>query len=195
MKAPDKLRVVILHGARGGPDTNWFPWLAASLPGVDVLRPRLPTPEGQSLAAWFEAYDRALGGLAPAPTVLVGHSLGVGFALRLVERAAQPFDGLYLAAGFIGDLGLPDYDAINASFFAGPFDWPGIRARAGRVRHCWAGDDDPYMPLERSFEVARHLEIPLEIVPGGGHLNAESGFVAFPQLRDALQAHDRSRGG
>lgn len=24
-------RVIVLHGAHGGPDTNWFPWLHAAL--------------------------------------------------------------------------------------------------------------------------------------------------------------------
>ncbi len=26
-----RLRVVVLHGAHGGPDTNWFPWLHSAL--------------------------------------------------------------------------------------------------------------------------------------------------------------------
>jgi predicted alpha/beta hydrolase family esterase len=113
-------------------------------------------------------------------------------ALRLVERAVAPFEGLFLAAGFIGALGLPDYDPINQSFFAEPFDWAGIRARKGRACRCWAGDDDPYVPLSRSQEVADGLQAPLEIVPGGGHLNRETGFNAFPQLRDAILS-ERSR--
>ena len=183
-----RLRVVVLHGAHGGPDTNWFPWLhdALEAQGLEVVRPRLPTPQGQSLAAWLDAYDRAVGPLPPAATVLVGHSLGAAFALRLVERATEPVTGLLLAAGFIGALGLPDYDPINASFFAAPFEWTGIRARKGRVCCCWAGDDDPYVPLERSQDVADRLEVGLEIIPGGGHLNAETGFTTFPRLRDAV---------
>ncbi len=120
------------------------------------------------------------------PTVLVGHSLGAAFALRLVERATRPVTGLFLAAGFVGALGLPDYDPINASFFAAPFDWASIRARKGRACRCWAGDDDPYVPLARSREMADHLGVELETVPGGGHLNTETGFNAFPQLRDAV---------
>ena len=52
-------------------------------------------------------------------------------ALRLVERAVAPFDGLFLAARLIGALGLPDYDPINASFFARPFEWAGTRERKG----------------------------------------------------------------
>lgn len=182
------LRVITLHGARGGPDRNWFPWLQAALSvgGIEVLRPRLPTPRGQSLDSWLDAYDLAVGSLPSAPTILVGHSLGAAFALRLVERAADPFDGLFLAASFIGPLGLPDYDTINHSFFAEPFDWAGIRERKGVACRCWAGDDDPYVPLARSQEVADHLGSALEIVPGAGHLNSETGFVTFPQLRDAI---------
>jgi len=109
------LRVIVLHGARGGPDTNWFPWLHAELnvEGVEVLRPRFPTPQGQSLGEWLNTYDRAVESLPLAPTILVGHSLGSAFALRLVERAAEPVDGLFLAAGFVGALGFPDYDTLN----------------------------------------------------------------------------------
>jgi len=192
---PGELRVIVLHGAHGGPDTNWFPWLheALTADGIEVLRPRFPTPQGQSLKAWLDTYDAAVGALPSAPTILVGHSLGAALALRLVESAAAPFEGLFLAAGFIGALGLPDYDPINQSFFAAPFDWAGIRARKGRACRCWAGDDEPYVPLSRSQEIADCLEAPLEIVPGGGHLNRETGFNAFPQLRDAILVEGSSR--
>jgi uncharacterized protein len=81
------LRVIVLHGAHGGPDTNWFPWLHAALnaEGIEVLRPRFPTPQGQSLEAWLNTYDLAVESLPSAPTILVGHSLGAALALRLVE--------------------------------------------------------------------------------------------------------------
>ena len=185
-----ELRVIVLHGAHGGPDTNWFPWLQAELKieGIEVLRPRFPTPKGQSLEAWLNTCDLAVESLPLAPTILVGHSLGAALALRFVERAAEPFAGLFLAAPFIGALGLPDYDTINHSFFSGSFDWAGIRERKGSAVRCWAGDNDPYVPLSRSQEVADRLGTPLEIVPGGGHLNSEAGFNAFPQLLDTILA-------
>ena len=134
------LRVIVLHGAHGRPDTDWFPRFHAELAraGVEVVRPRFPTPQDQSLEAWFAAYNRAVVRLARAPTILVGHSLGVAMALRLAEKVAEPFNGLFLAAGFLGALGLPDYDPINASFFAEPFDWTGIRERKGSACRCWA---------------------------------------------------------
>jgi predicted alpha/beta hydrolase family esterase len=185
------LRVMVLHGAHGGPDTNWFPWLRSELSaqGIEVIVPRFPTPEGQSLQAWFDAYDRATNALPAVPTMIVGHSLGAAFALRLVERADKPFEGLLLASGFVGALDLPDYDPINASFFVAPFDWTGIRERRGRICRCWAGDDDPYVPLPRSQDVADHLHAPLEVIGQGGHLNSETGFNTFPHLRDAILNH------
>lgn len=191
------LRVVVLHGAHGGPDTNWFPWLHAELTaeGLDVLRPRFSTPNGQSLGSSFDTYSRALNALPPVPTILVGHSLGAAFAVRLVEKAAEPYAGLFLAAGFIGALGLPDYDPLNQSFFAAPFDWAGIGERKGHACRCWAGSDDPYVPLSRSQDLADHLNAPLEIIGGGGHLNGETGFTAFPQLRDAILAECLRRAG
>ena len=183
-------RVIMLHGAHGGPDTNWFPWLDAGLTaeGFEVVRPRFPTPQGQSLVAWCSILDATLDGLATLPTVLVGHSLGAAFALRLVERATEPLAGVFLAAPFIGSLGLPDYDPINRSFFETRFDWSAIDARAGHHRACWAGDDDPYVPLARSQEVAAGLQATCNIVPAGGHLNAETGFLTFPAMRDAIRA-------
>jgi predicted alpha/beta hydrolase family esterase len=185
-----RFRVIILHGAHGGPDTNWFPWLHAALDGhgIGVVRPRFPTPDGQCLAAWRDAHDLAVKSLPAAPTVLVGHSLGAAFALRLLERAGAPVAGVFLAAGFLGALGLPAYDTINRSFFAAPFDWPAIRARKGAACRCWAGEDDPYVPLPRAQEMASCLDAPLDIVAGGRHLSSETGFTAFPQMRDAILA-------
>jgi len=183
----DRLRVIIFHGAHGGPDTNWFPWPHRELQaeGLEVIRPRLPTPRGQSLDAWFEAFDRSVRHLVPSSTVLVGHSLGAAFALRLIKRSAEPFRATLLAAGFVGALGLPDYDPINATFFASPFDWPAIRDRAGQI-FCWAGANDPYVPVSRTWQVADLLGAPLHIVNGGGHLNEESAFLSFPALRNAI---------
>ena len=56
----ERLRVVILHGAYGRPDSNWFLWLAERVQatGHETLLPRFATPQGQSLEAWLDAYGR-----------------------------------------------------------------------------------------------------------------------------------------
>ncbi len=190
-----RLRVVILHGAYGRPDSNWFPWMAERVQaaGHEALLPRFPTPQGQSPEAWLDAYDRQVDDAVPrSRTVLVAHSLGAAFALRLAARAGavDAYRGAFFASGFWGALGLPDYDPINASFFV-PLDWEAVRAGCGAGIACYAGDDDPYVPLQFSRKIAERLGAPLRIVPGGKHLNAETGMTTFPELAadfDALLA-------
>ena len=182
----DRLRVVILHGAYGRPDSNWFPWLAERVraAGHEAVLPSFPTPQGQTPAAWLDAYHRQVEDAGSrSRTILVGHSLGVAFALRLAAcaGAADPYRGAFLAAGFWGALGLPDYDPINAPFFA-ELDWAAVRAGCGADVACYAGDDDPYVPLPFSREIAERLGAPLQIIDGGKHLNAENGMTTFPEM-------------
>ena len=189
--ARGRLRVVIIHGAYGRPDSNWFPLLAERIEaaGHEALLPRFPTPESQSPKTWLEAYDRQVNDTVPrSRTILVAHSLGVAFALRLAARAGatDPYSSALLAAGFWGALGLPDYDPINASFFT-PLDWNAARAGCGSWVQCYAGDDDPYVPLRFSREIAARLESPLQVIPGGKHLNAENGMTMFPLLETDLE--------
>lgn len=173
---------IILHGAYGKPNSNWFPWLTDKLNerSISVVAPQLPTPEGQSPSAWLKVLDLEMTS-DPKRTVMVGHSLGVAFALRVAERnAGKPFFASLLAAGFWGALGLPDYDPINAPFFA-PIDWKKTQCGLGSAI-CYAADDDPYVPLRFSEEIAQRIEAPLRVLPGRKHLNAESGMVTFPEL-------------
>lgn len=181
-------RTIIIHGTEGSPAENWFPWLAGELRDRDIeaLVPRFPTPEGQSLDGWFEVFDREVGCLTE-DTTLVGHSLGAGFALRLVERDKRLLHGLFLVSGFIGELGLPEFDSLNASFVTDPFDWDAIRSRANLIR-IYNGDDDPYVPLEKGQELARELHADLTIVPNGGHINTAAGYTHFDMLLGDLTA-------
>jgi uncharacterized protein len=48
------------------------------------------------------------------------------------------------------------------------------------------GDDDPYVQLARSQEVADKLGAELEVVAGGGYLSSETSFNEFPQLRGVI---------
>ena len=182
------MKVLVLHGAYGAPETNWFPWLSDRLTksGHDVSIPKLPTPEGQSLEAWLDVIDESLD-WPPPETVLVGHSLGAALALRLAERAEAPYAAAFLAAGFFGPLDLPDYDPINASFFEGGIDWSRAKRGAGSWQ-SYAGDNDPYVPTERSANIVEHVGGTLTIIEAGGHLNRETGFVQFARLADDIES-------
>jgi uncharacterized protein len=175
-------KVVIFHGTGGNPEINWLPWLAKELRlrGLTVLVPRFPTPEGQSLRNWSGEFSEQVGSIT-GDMILVGHSMGCGMVLRLLEHAAVPVTAAFLVAGWTGLLNNPEFDPLTESFFADPFNWPLIRKNAGPVT-MYHGDNDPYVPLVLGQELAGNIGAELKIIQNGGHLNAGSGFVKFNML-------------
>lgn len=179
-------RVAILHGSYGHPEENWFPWLAAEVRsrGHLAIVPAFPTPDDQRLDRWREVFFRSIGQLGP-DVVLVAHSTAVSFVLHLLEESDVSVKGAFLVSGFVRTLGLPEFDAVNATFVSDRFNWERIRRHCG-VAHVYHSDDDPYVPLLMGEEVAKHLGVSLTLIPGGGHLNASAGFRTFPRLLEDL---------
>jgi uncharacterized protein len=178
--------VVIIHGSFGDPNENWFPWLAGELRklGNEVKVPKLPTPEGQSLDSWKKAFYSQVGNLTPN-MVLVGHSLGPGFILNLLEDSKVVIEGIFLVSGFLGDIGNTDFDTINKSFVSRDFNWTKIKQCAGKI-YVYNSSNDPYVPLSKGEELAKRLNVPLTVIENGGHLNASAGYKTFPKLLDDI---------
>lgn len=175
-------KVIIIHGSFGHPLENWFPWLQDKIRqlGHEAIVPKFPTPDGQSLDSWLDAFYRQAGKLEQG-MILVGHSLGPAFILRLLERSEKPVMGIFLVSGFLGSLNLPKFDEINSSFLKDPFRWDKIRANAGYTK-VYYGDNDPYVPLEQAEELARALGVEPTVIRNGGHLNESAGFKSFGKL-------------
>ena len=180
------MRVSITHGTRGSPDGNWFPWISSELKNIGhkVICPRYPTPEKQSLNNWLAVFDEKFGFKnLDNNTVLIGHSIGAAFALRLLCKATAPVKACFLVSGFTRDLGIPEFDELNSSFIKNDFNWDHIHRSAEKI-FIYHSDNDPYVPLELSKELASNLDSEITLIPGGGHLNADSGFTNFPQLKN-----------
>ncbi|MCB0324760.1 MAG: serine hydrolase family protein [Bdellovibrionales bacterium] len=178
------MNAVIIHGTLGTPRGNWFPWLTGELTarGVTVVCPAFPTPENQSLEQWFSTFETSVGlAQLTEDSLLIGHSCGATFALRLVERLSSRIRGLFLVAGVIEPLGIPEYDSLNASFIARPFEWDKIRSNCRHIQ-VYHSPNDPYVPLDQGQRIAEALGAPLREIAGGGHLNAEFGYTSFRQL-------------
>ncbi|MCB1555815.1 MAG: serine hydrolase family protein [Alphaproteobacteria bacterium] len=175
--------VVILHGTRGCPEGNWFPWLKTELEqrGHTVYVPRFPTPEEQTKDSW----SAALRDQAPVfgrDTVLIGHSLGANFMLHILELVQEPVARSIFVSPVMGPLGFPEFDTLNSSFLKREgFDWPKIASHAGVVS-IYHGADDPYVPQSHAEFLKDCIGGTLDIVPGGGHLNAEAGYTKFPDI-------------
>lgn len=185
---------LIIHGTEGNPEGNWFPWLKVELErkGWKVGVPEFPTPKGQSLENWLAAFDSAKEDLG-LTSVLIGHSLGAAFALRLIQKRSLMPAGTFLASGFLRPIGNAHYDGLNATFLAEGFDWEIMRNRAGRV-FCYSGDNDPYVPLELGIELAENIGTTPAVIRGGGHLNAEFGYKKFEALLGDVLSLERWNG-
>ena len=183
------VRVIITHGTESNPDANWFPWLANALraKGTTVIVPRYPTPQGQDLQMWMKTFNAETGGVTPTD-ILVGHSIGAAFVLRVLETAPSPVKAAVLVAGFASILGDPHYDPLCKSFVGSTFNWQKIR-RSAENFVIFSGENDPYVPSVYGEEISGRLASPQIIIPGGKHLNGEAGYTKFPELLKEIEKY------
>jgi uncharacterized protein len=178
----EPMKVFIIHGAYGTPNENWFPWLKAELEkqGHEVVVPQFPTPENQALENWMNVMEPYISTFN-SDIVLVAHSLGPAFAISLLERINVKIRACFFVAGFIGKLGIEEFDSINSTFTEKEFDWEKIKQNCAEF-FVYGSDNDPYVPLEMEEEFARNLGTKLIAVKGAGHFNKKMGYAEFPRL-------------
>jgi predicted alpha/beta hydrolase family esterase len=172
---------LIIHGAYGNPQENWFPWLKTQLADSGHVEvPAFPTPENQNLKTWMTIAEEKIVNCSPDRTFIIGHSTGALLAMRLAEKTSKPYRGIFLACPFAKDLGL-SFDQLNSSFIHPEFDWNRTKQGASSI-YCYAGDNDPYVPLPYTQEIADLLNGDLKVIPNGGHLNENAGMIEFPLI-------------
>lgn len=181
------MNVIIIHGAYGSPEENWLPWLKSELEklGCEVFVPKFPTPENQSLENWMQildTYDKYF----DSDLVMIGHSLGPALVLRKLETLGMPIKAAFLVAGFLGEIGDPDFDVINSSFFGKEFEWEKIRKNCEHFE-VFHSDNDPYVSPEKGKELAKKLGVELTLIKEAGHFNKEAGYTEFPLLLNRIK--------
>lgn len=178
--------IFIIHGAYGNPEENWFPWLKSELEKLDckVFVPKFPTPENQSLENWlkvFEPYKQYL----DENTIVVGHSLGPGFLLNVLEKLDKQIKAAFFVAGFTGLLN-HEIDEINKSFIDREVDWQKIKNNCKQF-YVFHSDNDPYVPLEKGQELAKNLGVDLIVVKNAGHFNKDAGYTKFELILEKIK--------
>jgi len=178
------MTIIIIHGAYGHPNENWYPWLKAELEILrqKVIVPEFPTPENQTLENWLRLFEYKL----DENTILVGHSLGAAFILTILERLKKPIKAAFLVAGFIGKLGHHEFDEINKTFIEKPFNWQRIKQNCKQF-FIYNSDNDPYVPLEKGEQIAKNLGVELNVMKGAGHFNADAGYTEFNILLEDIK--------
>jgi len=178
--------IFIFHGTAGYPGENWFPWMKEKLEadGCDVFVPQFPTPEGQSFAAWIEVLKPLMSKINQ-DTILIGHSLGGIFTLKLLETLDHPIKAAVLVGTPIGEGRVKNYEPDKA--FAGfDFNWDKIKSSASRFL-VYQSDNDPYVGLENGQNLAKHLGADLTFIPNAGHFNKAAGYLKFDELYAKLK--------
>lgn len=176
--------VFLFHGIYGSPDENWFPWLKNKLEkeGCAVYIPHFPTHENLKPEDWwkvFEPYEKYL----DEDSIIIGHSLGCAFALKVIERHPVKV-GFFVAPAFGKTAN--EFTPIMAPIADQPFDWQLIRSHCPNS-HIFHSDNDSYLPKEKAEELSEHLHCSVTWVKGAGHFNAASGFTKFSLLLSVIE--------
>jgi len=172
---------IIIHGTEGYPEENWFPYLKSELEqqGYRVSVPHFPSPPviPAKISEWFDVLkDYEIDG----DTVLIGHSLGGIFTLRILEKVNQPVKAAFFVGTPIGIKPIKYYDR-DLAFSGFDFDWNKIKKSAKKFV-AFHSDNDPYVALENGEKLSENLDIKLNFVPNSGHFNAAAGYTKFPAL-------------
>jgi len=166
---------LILHGYLGSGPDHWQTWLAGRLraAGETVAYPDLPDPAAPMLSAWRAALDTVLAGGDGEPTV-IAHSLGC--ILWLHQCAAGPARAhrvLLVAPPSRAGASEPLHD-----FFPVPLEPAALGAETRLV----CAPEDPYCPEGAEHHYGVPLGIPVDVLPGAGHVNPDAGFGPWPEV-------------
>lgn len=175
---------VILHGWQGSGPDHWQSWLAEELRAADreVRYPDLPDADRPALGAWLAALGATLDGLPAGGYDVVAHSLGAVLWLHHVAAAGdspRPARAALVAPPSPRTT-IPEL----APFFPAPLDIDVVRHSAGAGTVLVGSDDDPFTPEGVAAAYGLPLKMPTTVVAGGGHLNPEAGYGAWPAVLD-----------
>lgn len=182
--------IFIFHGTEGYPEENWFPWLKQELEkkGHTIFVPQFPSPPivPAKIDEWFDVlkdYEQNIN----EDTILIGHSLGGIFTLRVLEKLTHPVKAAFFVGTPIGVRPILNYDRDSAfsGFF---FDWGKIKKKAKNFV-VFQSDNDPYVGLKNGVELAKHLSVELSFVENAGHFNKKAGYLKFNELLTKLEKY------
>ena len=132
--------------------------------------------------AWAGMLERAIL-QAPQPVVVLAHSIGCMatiFAMTKVPVAA---------AVLVAPADAERSDAPGALHTFTPIPMKPLVSPALLI----ASDSDPYCTIDRAQAFAQAWKADMEIVSGGGHINADAGFGPWPEgwlmVGDWLRRH------
>jgi predicted alpha/beta hydrolase family esterase len=187
-------RLLVIPRWGGGPASDWYPWLAAELGGIEsppfdrVEVAAMPDPDLPTVAAWVARVRMVLGDdpVALRRTVVAGHSVGCQAVLRALAELPDGarVDGVLCVAGWFW---VDEPWASLRPWLETPLDLDRTRRAAGDRVVAVLSDDDPFTSHWRANAAAwaARLGATTVMVPGAGHFNGRQ----YPPIRQTLLDH------
>ena len=175
---------IILHGSFGSKDGNWFPWLKSELEKrntkVDV--PQMPIGVGnQNFDSWaneLKKYD------INENTTIIAHSIAPVFVCKFLIKEKIKVKKLIFVCGFNNYFSSNlEFDSVNKPMYLDNLE--DVKKWCNNII-CFYSDNDPYVNFEIEKEFADTVSNEQYIINGGGHINLESGYIAFKEILDVL---------
>jgi hypothetical protein len=177
------MTILILHGIGGHAGIHWQQWLHDELVKAShkVIMPNLPDSDRPDRKNWLKTVKEKVKDINSSNLVMVAHSLGATTALDLIENT--PVKTLISVSGFAYDYGAE----LNSYFMKEKtIDFEKVNRNLKQTFVIY-GDNDPYLPQEVLRSLADNLKVEPEVIPGGGHLNTDSGYKTFPRLLEIIK--------
>lgn len=175
---------VIIYGWQASLTGHWQWWIHDELArrGALVEFPQLSDPDHPKLDVWMR---ELLEIVEPhqGPVHLVTHSLGTWVADHLITRTDREFLSALQVAPPSPDLMFEDVE----TFFPPPMDTARWQSKV-KHRLLVCGDDDIYIDPPEQEKIARIFDCSMKVIPGGGHINIDSGFGPFPFALEWLKS-------
>ncbi|MFJ3490650.1 RBBP9/YdeN family alpha/beta hydrolase [Leifsonia aquatica] len=169
---------LILHGwGNFRPAGHWQRELAEALMsrGERVVYPQLPDTDAPTVDAWRAALDEAFSEAATdgARVIVICHSLACMLWLGARPSEASVERVMLVAPPSQSVLaGIPEI----ASFAELNVVRPSADTR------IVASDADPYCPEGATVAYGDPLDLPVTVIPGGGHLELTAGYGEWPSM-------------
>jgi predicted alpha/beta hydrolase family esterase len=154
--------------------------------GCKLIVPQFPSPPEipAKIAEWFEVFNKYQEDINEN-TIIIGHSLGGVFALRVLEQLKHPVRAVFLVGTPIGVKPIANYDRDN-SFSGFDFNWSTIQSNSKHF-DVFQSDNDPYVSLGNGKQLAKELGVELTFIPNAGHFNKKAGYLSFPDLLEKVR--------
>lgn len=182
--------VLILHGIDGYAGIHWQGWLKLELEklGQVIFMPDLPDSGHPHRFEWLQIVKNMMKNVSLSKLIVIGHSLGVVSALDFIEQADSKIQSFISVSGFSEDYGSP----LNSYFMKEKEIQISDVQKHIHESNVLFGDDDPYVPQEVLYSLAKQLGVQPEIIKNGGHLNTDSGYETFPRLVEIVRRIEKN---